>query len=84
MNVLQLLERLEKQGILGSEGYEIEFCPDCRNDPPRHFEGCQLKSTIDALRSGRLVVVEKTGYNTRQVIRAMRLEKERKEKEPET
>ena len=80
MDILGLLKRIEKQSIITVIGYE-ESCFDCRSDSPNHFEGCELKAAIDEMEAGRLVVVDKTAYNTRRVIRAMRLEKERKEKE---
>lgn len=84
MDLLGLLKRIE----WGSES----VCPECDTwkwniksvDVCDHDKDCQLKAAIDALEADRLAVMEIGAYNTRRVIRAMRLEKERKEKEQGT
>lgn len=55
MNILGLLEKLEKS--------DNSCCPICYVDiyhaiTPAHKPDCQLKAAIDALRSGRVVIVD--------------------------
>jgi hypothetical protein len=55
IDILGLLKRIEFKGNF--DGWPN--CPECQEDTDRHKPGCQLKAAIDALESGRLVVVEK-------------------------
>jgi hypothetical protein len=66
IDILALLKRIETKGVI----YDLSCCPECEGEAyeygenfkfnkAHHNDGCPLKSAIDSLESGRLVVVEK-------------------------
>lgn len=57
MDMLKFLEKAEWVVIRGCGDHGDE-CLECEEERPKHKPDCQLKATIDALRSGRMMVVD--------------------------
>ena len=73
IDILDILKELEWGLVYRESSLSMDFkCPYCGTDTkPTHNSDCQLKAAIDALESGRLVVVDiKNNKQINQLVRS--------------